>query len=88
MTEPRIVDHLYIANSTWIYNYFTGNDSDSFQVRITGSLAGKSKLSGWRKVDLSSFGAIDKLVFKVICNYLADPTYFCIDEIALVKQTK
>ena len=80
MTEPRIVDHLYIANSTWIYNYFTGNDSDSFQVRITGSLdgvekgcitetlvAGKSKLSGWRKVDLSSFGAIDKLVFKVIC---------------------
>ena len=63
MTEPRIVDHLYIANSTWIYNYFTGNDSDSFQVRITGSLdgvekgcitetlvAGKSKLSGWRKV--------------------------------------
>lgn len=101
LQEPRIVAHLYIANSTWVYNYFTGADTDSFQVKITGSLggvetgsitetlvAGKSKLSGWRKVDLSSFGAIDKLVFKAVCNYLADPTYFCIDQIALVKQTK
>lgn len=78
--------------------YFTGADTDSFQVKITGSLggvekgsitetlvAGKSKLSGWRKVDLSSFGAVDKLVFKAVCDYQADPTYFCIDEIGLLK---
>lgn len=24
LVEPRIVAHLYIANSTWVYNYFTG----------------------------------------------------------------
>lgn len=97
LVEPRIVAHLYIANSTWVYNYFTGADTDSFQVKITGSLggvetgsitetlvAGKSKLSGWRKVDLSSLGAVDKLVFKAVCNYMADPTYFCIDEIGLL----
>ena len=98
LVEPRIVAHLYIANSTWVYNYFTGADTDSFQVKITGSLggvekgsitetlvAGKSKLSGWRKVDLSSLGAVDKLVFKAVCDYLADPTYFCVDEIGLLK---
>lgn len=98
LVEPRIVAHLYIANSTWVYNYFTGADTDSFQVKITGALggvekgsitetlvAGKSKLSGWRKVDLSSLGAVDKLVFKAVCDYLADPTYFCIDEIGLLK---
>lgn len=89
------------ANGTetyWVYNYFTGADTDSFQVKITGSLggvekgsitetlvAGKSKLSGWRKVDLSSLGAVDKLVFKAVCDYLADPTYFCVDEIGLLK---
>ena len=67
-------------------------------MKITGSLggvekgsitetlvAGKSKLSGWRKVDLSSLGAVDKLVFKAVCDYLADPTYFCVDEIGLLK---
>ena len=40
---------------------------------------------GWRKVDLSSLGAVDKLVFKAVCDYLADPTYFCVDEIGLLK---
>ena len=43
LVEPRIVAHLYIANSTWVYNYFTGADSDSFQVKITGSLGGVEK---------------------------------------------
>ena len=42
-------------------------------------------VSGWRKVDLSSLGAVDKLVFKAVCDYLADPTYFCVDEIGLLK---
>ena len=31
-TEARTVDHLYIANSTMIYNYFKGKDSDLFKV--------------------------------------------------------
>ena len=46
LVEPRIVAHLYIANSTWVYNYFTGADSDSFQVKITGSLGGKGQHHG------------------------------------------
>lgn len=98
--EARTVDHLYIANSTLVYNYFTGSDDDNFQVKITGwngetekgsvtetLVSGATKLSGWRKVSLASFGDIDKLVFKVSgINVAADPSYFCIDQIALVKQ--
>lgn len=99
LIEPRIVDHLYIANSTWVYNFFKGEETDSFQVKITGSLggrqtgsvtetlvSGKSKLNGWRKVDLTKLGSVDQLVFKVVgVDVTKDPTYFCIDEIALVK---
>lgn len=98
-SEPRTVNHFYIANSTDVYNYFKGEQTDRFQVKVTGSLAGAekgtltetlvagaSKLSGWRKVDLSAFGPIDKLVFKVVgVDYAKDPTFFCIDEIALEK---
>lgn len=98
-TEARTVDHLYIANSTMIYNYFKGKDSDLFKVKITGwkgetekgsvtetLISGTSKLEGWRKVNLSSFGDVDKLVFKVDgIDVTADPSYFCIDEITLVK---
>lgn len=98
-TEARTVDHLYIANSTMIYNYFKGKDSDLFKVKITGwkgetekgsvtetLISGTSKLEGWRKVNLSSFGEVDKLVFKVDgIDVTIDPSYFCIDEITLVK---
>ncbi len=99
-TEARTVDHLYIANSTMVYNYFKGNNGDLFQVKITGwngetekgsvtetLVSGATKLSGWRKVDLRSFGDVDKLVFKAtVANVASDPTYFCLDEIALVKE--
>lgn len=98
-TEPRVVDHLSIANSTYVYNYFKGDAEDLFQVKITGwngtqqagsitetLVSGASKLSDWRKVDLSSFGAVDKLVFKVTgVDVTTDPTYFCLDGITLVK---
>ena len=36
-------------------------------------------------LEMSSLGAVDKLVFKAVCDYLADPTYFCVDEIGLLK---
>ena len=39
-------------------------------------ISGKSIVSDWVKVDCSSLG------------FLNCPSYFCIDEIALVKQTK
>ena len=49
-------------------------------------VSGAAKLEGWRKVELASFGDVDKLVFKVEGIDVAnDPSYFCIDEIALVK---
>lgn len=97
LMQPRVVDHLYIANSTLVYNYFQGTEEDLFQVEITGwndgretgsvtqtLVSGTSKLSTWRKVSLATLGAVDKLVFKVTgIDVAADPTYFCIDEIAL-----
>lgn len=99
LAQPRVIDHLYIANSTYVYNWFQGEEGDLFQVKITGwngdtevgsttetLISGSTKLSGWRKVNLASFGAVDKLVFKVVDSDLSDPFYFCIDEIALVKE--
>ena len=98
-TVARTVDHLYIANSTMVYNYFNKKEDGLFKVKITGwngdtekgsvtetLVSGAAKLEGWRKVSLSAFGEVDKLVFKVEgINIAADPAYFCIDEIALVK---
>ena len=98
-TEARTVDHLYIANSTIVYNYFAAKNDGIFKVKITGwngptekgcvtetLVSGAAKLEGWRKVALASFGDVDKLVFKVEGIDVAnDPSYFCIDEIALVK---
>ncbi|MEG1864089.1 MAG: DUF4465 domain-containing protein [Alistipes sp.] len=94
--EPCVVDYLYIANSTYVYNYFTGKAGDSFKVKITGNLAkvetssltvtlvdGATKVSDWQKVDLKSLGKVDQLVFKVIANPITDPYFFCIDEIRL-----
>lgn len=56
-------------------------------------ISGKSILSDWVKVDCSSLGAVDELRFSVSSNdmsggYLNCPSFFCIDEIALVKQAK
>lgn len=100
-TEPRSVAHLYIANSTWVYNYFTGKEGDSFKVKIIGSLAGvetstqtvtlvagTTKVADWQKVDLTTLGSVDKLVFKVVADITADPMYFCVDEIALLEPAK
>ena len=98
-STPRTVDHFYIANSTYVYKWFGGAATDLFKVKITGMKNGAevgsttetlvtpdSKLSGWRKVSIASFGEIDKLVFKVEgINVSADPSFFCIDEITLVK---
>lgn len=96
LTQARRFEYLYLANSTWVHNYFKGAESDSFQVEITGwrdgattgtltetLVAGTSKLDGWRKVDLTSLGRVDKLEFRTRCNVLADPTYFCVDRIAI-----
>lgn len=98
LTEPCVVDHFYIANSTLVYNFFQGDEAQKYQVKITGWLdgaekgsltetlvAGKSKLDGWRKVNLAAFGTVDKVVFKVICDYATEPAYFCIDEIMLKR---
>lgn len=54
-------------------------------------ISGKTIVGDWVKVDCSSLGEIDELRFKVESNdmsgiYLNCPSYFCIDEIALVKK--
>ena len=98
-SQPRTVDPVYSSNSTEVYKWFGGAETDLFKVKITGMKDGvevgsttetlvtpDSKLSGWRKVSIASFGQIDKLVFKVEgINISTDPSFFCIDEIALVK---
>lgn len=72
--------------------------------KITGSLEGEETGSvvvelvknsvpvpDWVKVDLSSLGLVDKLSFTpegFNPNKDFDPAYFCIDEIALVKEAK
>ncbi len=89
--------NLWIANSTYVYNWFQGAADDLFQVKITGKkggsetgsttvtlIEGNGKLSGWKNVDLQSLGEVDELVFKVQgIDVTSDPSYFCIDEIRL-----
>lgn len=98
-SEPCTVDHLWIANSSYVCSWFSGNDDALFKVKITGKkngtetgsttetlISGSEKLSGWRQVSLLSLGEIDELVFKVEgIDVTSDPSYFCIDEIMLVK---
>lgn len=99
-SKPRVVDHLYLANSTYTCNSFTGAMDDLFEVKITGLksgaevgsttvtlISGTTRLEGWQRVDLATFGAVDQLTFKVTgIDVMTDPTYFCLDEIALVRQ--
>lgn len=81
---------------------FTAAKDRTFSFRITGSLNGESTgtvdvtlvknstvEAGWVKVDLSSLGQVDKLTFApegINPNVDLDPVYFCLDEIALVKE--
>lgn len=98
-SEPCTVDHLWIANSSYVCSWFSESDDALFKVKITGKkngtetgsttetlISGSEKLSGWRQVSLLSLGEIDELVFKVEgIDVTSDPSYFCIDEIMLVK---
>lgn len=85
------------------YKYDSTAPADrTYGYRIVGSLAGKEvggvsvemvvssvPVSGWVKVDLSSLGKVDRLVFKPEGLNPAkdyDPVYFCLDEIALVRE--
>lgn len=81
---------------------FTAAKDRTCGFRITGSLNGESTgtvdvmlvknstvEAGWVKVDLSSLGQVDKLTFApegINPNVDLDPVYFCLDEIALVKE--
>ncbi len=92
--RPVAPKHVYLANSTYVYTYFTGQDTDSFVVEITGWLEGvegkkvevklidgQTKVSDWTKVDLSSLGSVDKLTFKTVASAAYAPCYFCLDEL-------
>lgn len=94
---PHTVAFLYLANATVTGQYKPAKADFSFAVKITGFLGGKegksveqvlmtkTATSDWVKVDLSGLGKVDLLQFKVICNDAMAPTYFCVDEISLLK---
>jgi hypothetical protein len=42
-------------------------------------------LSDWRKVDLTTLGTVDKLVFNISSSYALAPKYFCLDGIRIQK---
>lgn len=94
-TAPCKVDHLYVANSTVTYCYASADTE--YKVVITGYLAGaevckaevtllsaEGKADDWTKAELSG-AEVDKLVFTTECADAMCPTYFCVDEIAIVK---
>lgn len=92
--RPVAPNRVFIANSTYVYTYFTGKDSDSFVVEITGWLEGvegnkvevklvdgRTKVADWTMVDLSSLGSVDKLTFKTVASEVYAPCYFCLDDL-------
>ena len=90
-----------MLDSYYKYDLTAARDR-TFGFRITGSLNGESTgtvdvtlvknstvEAGWVKVDLSALGQVDKLAFApegINPNVDFDPVYFCLDEIALVKE--
>lgn len=99
--QPRVVSHLWIANSTWTAMDYKGESSDRYAVKIYGELrnrrvgeievlliSGAAKLEGWQRVNLLAFGEVDKLIFCAVPDNMMRPTYFCIDEIALKQIAK
>ncbi len=47
--------------------------------------AHKYILNDWRKVDLTSLGTVDKLVFNITSSYDKAPKYFCLDGVRIKK---
>lgn len=88
-----------LTSGGWLKVVITGYDGDAATGSIdyyladfrTGSSPGIIK--GWKKVDLSSLGKINKLVFDVkgsdtsLDNGLNTPAYFCIDDLVYIKET-
>ena len=71
-----------------VTGYLDGNKGKTVEQVL---ISGKTIVSDWVKVDCSSLGSVDELRFDVSSNdmsgtFLNCPSYFCIDEIALVKQ--
>lgn len=103
--EPRTVCHLYLANSVYTYSYLPTQVDDAefyYRVVISGSLNGvstgsvtctlidgTSKVSDWKRVDLSALGRVDRISFNVESNEantygLLVPSYFAVDEIGFI----
>lgn len=94
----RSVLSVSLANSTWTYNYFSGDAADRYAVKITGSkddvetgsvecvlIDGATKVGDWTAVDLSSLGEVDRLTFRVVCADKIAPCYFGVDDVVLKK---
>ena len=93
-TMPVKPYRVFLANSAWVYGYFSGEAGDSFVVEITGWLGeqvgrrvtctlidGAEKVSDWVMVDLSPLGEVDRLTFKTVVSDPMAPCYFCLDDL-------
>lgn len=93
-TMPVRPYRVFLANSAWVYGYFSGEAGDSFVVEITGWLGGQEgrrvtcklidgaqKTADWVMVDLSPLGEVDRLTFKTLASDTMAPCYFCLDDL-------
>ena len=88
---------VYMANSSYTYSTFSGAATDTYAVKITGWLKGTegksvtctlvegaTRVEDWVKVDLTSLGEVDKLIFTaIIAADSYTPCYFCLDDLTL-----
>ncbi len=97
LREPRIIDHLYVTNSTVTFPYSSAVDGAYLRLIATGYLngaevassnimlaEGDTKIEDWTKFTLFTT-EVDKVKFSVESNDPYYPGYFCIDDITLVK---
>lgn len=97
LREPRIIDHLYVTNSTVVFPYVSTTENAYLRLTATGYLngaevatcslmlaEGANKVDDWTKFTLFTT-EVDKVQFTVESNDMYYPGYFCIDNLTLVK---
>lgn len=97
LREPRTIDHLYVTNSTVAFPYSSTIEGAYLKLIATGYLngaevatsdimlaEGETKIEDWTKFTLFTT-EVDKVKFTIESNDSYYPTYFCIDNLTLVK---
>lgn len=97
LREPRTIDHLYVTNSTVTFPYSSTVEGAYLKLIATGYLngtevatssitlaEGETKIEDWTKFTLFTT-EVDKVKFSIESNDPYYPSYFCIDNLTLVK---